>query len=48
MAASGAPREDSALEMYMKAAAMPGKRESVVTDYIVRILGMEVTPACLC
>ena len=28
----------------MKAAATEGKRESIVTDHILRILGMDVSP----
>ncbi|KAK9797350.1 hypothetical protein WJX73_000657 [Symbiochloris irregularis] len=42
VAAGGGNSDDKALESYMKAAALPGKRETVVTDYIIRILGMEV------
>ena len=40
----GGVRSDSALDLYMKAAALEGKRESVVTDYMLRILGMDVSP----
>lgn len=47
LAANKGVREDSALDLYMRAAAMEGKRESVVTDYILRILGMDVRPTML-
>ena len=47
LAAQGSAREDSALDMYLAAAALEGKRESVVTDYMLRILGMDVRPLLL-
>ncbi|XP_058112242.1 pleiotropic drug resistance protein 1-like isoform X3 [Magnolia sinica] len=35
-------KPDPDIDVYMKAAALPGKEASVVTDYILKILGLEI------
>jgi hypothetical protein len=38
---------DWELDAFMKASAARGKRRSIMTDYIMRILGLEVRPSLL-
>ena len=41
----GNPKDPDALDTYLHAAAVEGKRESVVSDYMLHILGMNVSPS---
>ena len=36
-------KPDPVLDAFLKASTVEGKRESIVTDYMIRILGLEVS-----
>ncbi len=41
---AGEPETDA----FLKASALQGKRHSVVTEYMIRLLGLDVRPAISC
>lgn len=46
MEAKGGIHPDPDVDAYLKASAIEGTRKNPVTQYMIRILGLEVSPDC--